>query len=63
MGDVSSVVLTVAAIKMSVGYTSDVDKDGTFIGIFDQMTRNARSTNMFKDYTITREERSFLNIR
>lgn len=57
MGNVSSVVLAAAAIKVSVGYTRDVDKDGAFIGMFPQMTRNARNTNMFKDYTITRLER------
>lgn len=57
MGNVLSVVLTAAAIKVSVGYTSDVDKDGAFIGMFHQMTRNARTTNMFKNYTITSSER------
>lgn len=57
MGNISSVVLTAAAIKVSVGYTSDIDKDGTFIGMFYQMTRNARTTSMFKDYTITSPER------
>lgn len=57
MRNVSSVVLTAAAIKVSVGYTSDVDKDGTFIGMFYQMTRNARTTNNFKDYAITSSER------
>lgn len=61
MMNVSSVVLTAAAIKVSVGYTSDVDKDGMFIGMFYQMTRNARTTNKFKYYTITSSERSFLN--
>lgn len=57
MGSVSSVVLTAAAINVSVGYTSDVDKDGTFIGMFHQITWNARATNMFNDYIITSSER------